>query len=84
MVVEQLLLNHYVQAVNALKELETKDQALFSKVLETLRSLKSGDISLDSVVVTDEGWEITPSPTPPNPEVLGSWMAAPVDGPVEV
>ena len=62
MVVEQLLLNHYVQAVNALKELETKDQALFSKALDTLRSLKAGEVSLENVVVTDNGWEVVPAP----------------------
>ena len=62
MVVEQLLLNHYVQAVNALKELETKDQALFSKALDTLRSLKAGEVLLENVVVTDNGWEVVPAP----------------------
>lgn len=62
MVVEQLLLNHYVQAVNALKELETKDQALFSKALDTLRSLKAGEVLLENVVVTDNGWEVVPTP----------------------
>lgn len=62
MVTEQLLLNNYVGAVNSLKQLEDKYDQMFQKVLSDLRALKAGEVGLDSLVVTDNGWEVMLAP----------------------
>lgn len=58
MVTEQLLLNHYIAAINAIKGLELKYDELFVRAVADFKSLKNGVVGLDELEVTDEGWKI--------------------------
>lgn len=36
----------------------------YQQTLQLLRDLKSGDVSLDSVEVTEQGWSLVPATAP--------------------
>ena len=57
-----LVFTHYVAAVNKVMELDTAMDTLLKNTITCLRGLKSGDLSIESVVVTDNGFEIMPDP----------------------
>lgn len=71
-ITETRLLNDYAGAINALKALETQHEALFARSLEVLRGLKSGDLSIDRIVVTDNGFEVMPEPPAIQKHPLGA------------
>jgi len=57
-IVNQMLLQNYSNALNIIDTLETGQK----KALADLKSLKEGELSLDDLVVTDNGWEFRPPP----------------------
>ena len=57
-IVNQMLLQNYAQALNQIDALETGTK----KAIEDFKSLKAGELSLDDLVVTDNGWEFVPPP----------------------
>lgn len=57
----QQLVNNYAQAISQIEQME----AGMHKAIEDLKKLKSGEISMDSLVVTDNGYEIIPPITLP-------------------
>lgn len=80
MATETMLLQNYVGAVNKVKELDGQlDKALQSTV-EMLRGLKSGELALDRIVVTDNGWDIMPLPPSVNGHAPDPKVEAPASG----
>ena len=64
----QQLVNNYAQAISQLEQME----AGMHKAIEDLKKLKSGEISMDSLVVTDNGYEIIPPITLPETTKSGT------------
>ncbi len=57
---QQYLLNQSVQLLNQcdiFQKANADDREAFTKLL---RQLKSGEVKLDALVVTDNGWDIIP------------------------
>lgn len=75
------VLNHYAQALGQIDKLE---QSL-AKAIADFRRLKTGEASLDDLIVSDNGWEILPpnpfrarQPSQPNgAQATGAAAAAP-------
>ena len=57
-IVNQMLLQNYSQALNTIDALEVGQK----KAIEDFKALKEGDLSVDDLVVTDNGWEFVPAP----------------------
>ena len=55
-IVNQMLLQNYSQALNTIDALEVGQK----KAIEDFKALKEGDLSVDDLVVTDNGWEFLP------------------------
>ena len=68
-IVNTMLLQNYAQALNQIDTLETG----VKKAVEDFKALKAGELTLDQLVVTDNGWEfIPPPPFQPTPESNGA------------
>ena len=66
-IVNQMLLQNYSQALNTIDALEAGQK----KAIEDFKALKEGDLSVDDLVVTDNGWEFVPTPPVLEPGVNG-------------
>lgn len=65
--VNQMLLQNYAQALN---QIDTLEKGAI-KAIEDFKALKAGELSLDDLVVTDNGWEFVP-PAPFRTESNGA------------
>lgn len=66
-IVNQMLLQNYASALNQIDALETGTK----KAIEDFKSLKAGELSIEQLVVTDNGWEFIPA-APVSPESNGT------------
>ena len=57
-IVNQMLLQNYAAALNQIDTLETG----VKKAVEDFKALKAGELSIEQLVVTDNGWEFVPAP----------------------
>ena len=57
-IVNQMLLQNYAAALNTIDTLENGQK----KAIEDFKALKAGDLTVDQLVVTDNGWEFLPAP----------------------
>jgi hypothetical protein len=57
-IVTNLLMQNYATALQQIDNLEKGA----TKAIEDFKGLKSGELSLDDLVVTDNGWEFLPKP----------------------
>ena len=68
-IVTNLLMQNYATALQQIDNLEKGAV----KAIEDFKALKSGELSLDDLVVTDNGWEFLPKPPfQPSPESNGA------------
>ena len=56
-IVNQMLLQNYATALNTIDTLETGQK----KAIEDFKALKAGEVTIDQLVVPDNGWEFVPT-----------------------